>query len=221
MTEYKVVEIFLSINGEGPKAGELAVFVRLQGCNLSCSYCDTAWANEEHAPCRCMTVPAIVREVCRFGVKNVTLTGGEPLLQPEVKELLLALTRAEMEVEIETNGSVSLKPFAGLSENISFTMDYKLPGSGMEQAMDRNNFKVLTERDAVKFVVSDRQDLLRALAVAKEDLSQSGCQIFLSPVFGKIQPDEIVAFMKEEQFTRARLQLQLHKLIWDPEQRGV
>lgn len=219
--EYKVVEIFQSINGEGMKAGELAVFVRMQGCNLSCKYCDTAWANDANADFQKMTENEIVAQVQKNQVKNVTLTGGEPLLQPGIEELLLALTKAGFAVEIETNGSISIKEYKSLSSGISFTMDYKLAGSGMEDKMNTENFAFLTAKDTVKFVVSDRKDLERAYNISREYLSEGQCHILLSPVFGKIELEEIVEFMKEHHWTEARMQIQMHKVIWDPQKRGV
>ena len=124
--EYKVVEKFVSINGEGQCAGELAVFVRFQGCNLNCSYCDTSWANEKDAPYQVMTEEEICTWIQQQNVTNVTLTGGEPLLQPGIDVLLKCLSRENLRIEIETNGSVGLDGFVGIGENIRFTMDYKL-----------------------------------------------------------------------------------------------
>lgn len=219
--EYKVVEIFQSINGEGMKAGELSVFVRMQGCNLCCDYCDTSWANDLNAAYHYMSAQDIIQVIRKERVNNVTLTGGEPLLQPYIGDLLSGLTNAGFAVEIETNGSVSLRAFVGLSPQISFTMDYKLAGSKMEQKMDVSNFSLLTYKDTVKFVVSDREDLIRAYKVTQKYLTEGQCNILLSPVYGKIEPEEIVDFMKEMHWTGARLQLQMHKVIWDPQKRGV
>jgi len=219
--KYKVAEIFQSINGEGMKAGELAVFLRFQGCNLCCRYCDTAWANTEDAEYREMDEEEILDEVKKYKVKNVTVTGGEPLLRQGMRLLLTKLTKAGFLVEIETNGSVSLQEFAGISPNISFTMDYKLGGSGMEDKMDTDNFSLLTKQDTVKFVVSDYRDLERAYDVSVKFLSGGKCSLLISPVFGEIKPEEIVEFMKEHHWTDARMQLQMHKIIWNPEKRGV
>ena len=217
---YRVAEIFLSINGEGPRAGELAAFVRLAGCNLACRWCDTRWACTEDAPAEELTEEQILETIAEYHVKNVTLTGGEPLLAPHAADLLHALSRAGFRVEIETNGSVGLALFCDI-DRVSFTMDYKLPGSGMEDAMLPENFRLLGPEDSVKFVVSSRGDLLRAWEVSEEYLTDSPAQIFLSPVFGEIEPAEIVDFLKEKCWTRARLQIQLHKVIWDPAARGV
>ena len=169
MATYKVVEKFISINGEGTKAGQLAVFIRFAGCNLNCSYCDTAWANKEDVPVTEMTEFEIYDYIKNTGVKNVTLTGGEPLLRDDVDKLLKLLSSDKsIKVEIETNGSIDLYDYRQISDNISFTVDYKLPSSCMEHLMEMENSEELEERDTVKFVVSDNNDLLRAKEIIDE-----------------------------------------------------
>lgn len=221
MKRFKVVEIFQSINGEGTRAGQLAVFVRFQGCNLSCSFCDTAWANKEDAAFTWMTETEIYERIKQTGIKNVTLTGGEPLLQEGILSLLELLTGDEtLSVEIETNGSVFLEPFTKLGNRPIFTMDYKLPGSGMEERMCIDNFSLLAPQDTVKFVAG-QSDLLRIKEVLELYSLIGKCHIYLSPVFGEIEPVEIVEFLLENRYNEVNLQLQLHKIIWDPEERGV
>ena len=217
----KVAERFISINGEGQRAGELAVFLRFAGCNLSCTYCDTAWAN---AP-DCMFTEYSAQENYAFvrqsGIRNVTLTGGEPLLAEGIDELLeLLLSDGYLRVEIETNGSVLLDDFCG-SRRPAFTVDYKLPGSGMEACMRTENFQYLRPQDTVKFVAGSREDLKRARAVIDEYSLCDVCCVYLSPVYGRIEPAEMVSFMREYAMNDVRLQLQMHKAIWDPSQRGV
>lgn len=221
MNRLAVVEKFVSINGEGTHAGELAVFLRFRGCNLNCGFCDTKWANAADAPATEESAEELVEYVRQTGVQNVTLTGGEPLLQPHIGELITALGALGYRVEIETNGSVALEPFAALAFRPCFTMDYKLPDSGMESAMKPENFDLLRSRDAVKFVVGSRSDLNRALEVIRQYTLTAKCTVFFSPVFGAIEPVEIVEFLEEHKLNRVRLQLQLHKLIWDPQKRGV
>ena len=228
MSIYKVAEIFTSINGEGMHAGELAVFVRFCGCNLRCLYCDTRWANEKDSPGTLMTEVDILQLLKREQIRRVTLTGGEPLLQLQIGQLLILLQRESFLVEIETNGSVDLSPFARLREGcvpverrIQFTMDYKLAGSGMEEEMKTENFALLGHQDTVKFVVSDESDLQRAYEISEKFGLNGRCHIILSPVFGKIDPEQIVNYMKDKKWNDARMQLQLHKLIWDPDKRGV
>lgn len=222
MATYKVVEKFISINGEGTKAGQLAVFIRFAGCNLNCSYCDTAWANKENVPVTEMTEFEIYDYIKNTGVKNVTLTGGEPLLRDDVDKLLKLLSSDKsIKVEIETNGSIDLYDYRQISDNISFTVDYKLPSSCMEHLMEMENFEELEERDTVKFVVSDNNDLLRAKEIIDEYKLTGQCSVYLSPVFGKIDPQEIVDFMIRNHLNGVNLQLQLHKIIWDPDKKGV
>ncbi len=220
--KYKVAEIFTSINGEGQRAGELAVFVRFTGCNLQCSYCDTAWANTKAAPYHYMTETEIAEYVRRAGVRNVTLTGGEPLLQTELHELLKELAGLpQLRTEIETNGSVDIKPYLSETVRPAFTLDYKLPGSGMEAFMNTNNYQYLQPEDTVKFVVSDEKDMQRAETIIRQFDLSGKCGVYFSPVFGRIAPETIVTYMIEHQLNQVRIQLQLHKFIWDPEKRGV
>lgn len=228
MAEFHVVEQFTSINGEGIKAGQLAVFVRFAGCNLNCSYCDTSWANQKDTNYQIMNEQEILNEILKTGVSNVTLTGGEPLLEDQMEFLLeILLSVPELSIEIETNGSVALEEFQKIAERkkawdrLSFTMDYKLPGSGMETRMCLENYKILQKKDTVKFVCSDRKDLERAEQIIREYQLIERCHVYLSPVFGKIDPAEMVLFMKERNLNKVNLQLQLHKFIWNPEQRGV
>lgn len=219
---YKVAEIFSSINGEGRLAGELAVFVRFCGCNLSCSYCDTAWANEKDAAFTPMTEQEIYAAIKETGIRNVTLTGGEPLMQPDIDALLTLLAADEtLHVEIETNGSVPIAPYAEMKNRPSMTLDYKLPGSGMERAMHPDNYRQVQSIDTVKFVCGSEGDLTRALEIITEYHLTEKCAVYFSPVFGAITPDKIVDFLKEHHLNGVKLQLQLHKLIWDPQKRGV
>lgn len=214
---YRLAEHFVSINGEGQKAGELAHFFRFTGCNLRCSYCDTMWANAQDAPYTACSLAELVRLAREAGVHNITLTGGEPLLQKDIRELIEALCHASFAVEIETNGAVALHPF--LDTGASFTMDYKLPSSGMEAAMCLENFPLLRTTDTLKFVCGSQADLVRAKEIL--DRYHPVCKVYFSPVFGQIDPKDMVKFMKEHRMNDVRLQLQLHKYIWDPSEKGV
>lgn len=217
----KVAETFISINGEGPRAGELAVFVRFQGCNLACSYCDTAWANVPDCPCKEMSPEEVEDYVRRSGVRNVTLTGGEPLLQQDMPELLERLAGIpSLQAEVETNGAVDIAPFCGKCRP-AFTLDYKLPGSRMEEHMILSNYRLLQPQDTVKFVSAGREDLERARQVIKEYDLTSRCHVYISPVFGQIEPEQIVEYMTEHRMNGVRVQIQMHKVIWDPDRRGV
>ena len=218
----RVAEKFISINGEGVRAGELAVFVRFQGCNLRCHYCDTKWALVQDCPYEEMSPEQIHAYTKNTGIKNVTLTGGEPLLQKDMDRLLaILLADEDLRVEIETNGAVDLKKFCACPGRPVFTMDYKLPSSGCEDRMVAANFNILNAEDTVKFVSGSVQDLERAAEIIEEHGLLDRCYVYFSPVFGKIEPVRIVDFMMEKKLNKARIQIQMHKVIWDPNERGV
>lgn len=218
---FKVVEMFESINGEGYKAGQLAYFVRFQGCNMNCVYCDTKWANKKDALYQLMSAQDIVSKVNEAHIKNVTLTGGEPMLQEEIEELIRLLYENGHEVEIETNGSIDISSYDHCDYRPSFTLDYKCPDSGMEKFVDVMNYDHIQEKDTIKFVCSSRIDLKKAYEIIEKYALNKKAHVYLSPVFGKIDPQEMVAFMLEKNMNDVNLQLQMHKFIWDPEERGV
>ena len=222
MATYSVVEKFVSINGEGTKAGQLAVFVRFAGCNLDCNYCDTKWANKHDVKFDTLTEFEIYDYIKSTGVTNVTLTGGEPLLRDNIENLLRILSSDKsLYVEIETNGSIDLMPYRDISENVSFTLDYKLPGSGMEKYMNLDNYEDLRSKDTVKFVVSHKEDLDKARKIIEEHKLTEKCSVYFSPVFGRIEPVDIVNYMIEHKMNKVNMQLQMHKIIWDPEMKAV
>ena len=218
---FPVAEKFVSINGESIRAGELAVFIRFRGCNLACSYCDTMWANQSDCNVEMLTEEEISRYVINSRVKNVTLTGGEPLLQCGISSLIKPLMENGNSVEIETNGSISVKELANSTYRPFFTLDYKLPSSGMEQYMLTDNYHYLCENDAVKFVCGSIEDLVRSKEIITQFSLTEKCRVYLSPVFGKIDPADMVGFMINNGMNNVRLQLQLHKFIWDPNKKGV
>ncbi|MCH4187237.1 MAG: radical SAM protein [Megasphaera sp.] len=204
-----VNEIFDSIDGEGKRTGELATFIRLTGCNLRCAYCDTTYAfHEGHE----MSVHDIAEKVT---YQRVTVTGGEPLCQ-DIHGLLQTLEGHD--INIETNGSIDITPYMKY-DHVFFTIDYKCSSSGMSQAMLKENFTRLRQRDVLKFVVGSTADLQEAKHLTEK--LQPHCAIYVSPVFGAIRPAQIVDFMKEYAMINWKIQVQLHKVIWDPEARGV
>lgn len=227
MKEFRVAEKFVSINGEGRYAGELAVFIRFAGCNLSCVYCDTAWAIPEDCPHTLMSGEEIIEYVNSSGVRRVTLTGGEPLLQEGLADLVAELIASGHLIEIETNGAVDITPMKNLADELTLTdelvitLDYKCPGSGMEGFMLMENYELLRPYDVVKFVVSDRDDLDRAKDIISEYGLTDKCGVYLSAVFDKITPEEIVEYMKLNKMNKVVHQLQQHKYIWSPDARGV
>lgn len=225
MAQFRVVEQFVSINGEGRRAGQLALFIRFAGCNLQCEYCDTKWANEPDVAYETYTTDQLVEAILDSGVYNITLTGGEPLLQTGMKELLEQLRQhRNIRIEIETNGSMDIMPYSSLdaNDNVTFTLDYKTAVSGMEDRMCLSNYANMRSIDTVKFVVGSRQDLEQARQIIEQyDLVARGCGIYLSPCFGKIEPADMVDYIVEHKMNGVNVQLQLHKFIWDPDKRGV
>lgn len=215
-----VAEKFVSINGESRRAGQLAVFIRFKGCNLSCSYCDTLWANSEDCPAEDMTPYEIYAYIHSTGVKNVTLTGGEPLLQKDIAKLLdILCSDRSLYVEIETNGSADISPF--VKYDVSMTMDYKCPSSGMSDKMLMSNYNYIGRKDTVKFVCGNTQDLEKALEIINKYTLTARCGVYISPVFGQIEPRYIVDFMIKNNMNGVNLQMQLHKFIWEPDRKGV
>ena len=237
----KVVEIFNSIDGEGKRAGELTTFIRLYGCNLNCSYCDSQYACTEENNYTEMSIDEILEECSKYKTLNVTVTGGEPLIHKDITWLLAALTENHYDVNVETNGSVSLDKYFNMNgdspktikekyENVWFTVDYKCPSSNMTELMFGDNFRNKYRNVIYKFVVGSMADLNTAYNVIKDSLLNGGpkwkgLQIYLSPVFGKIEPKQIVEYMqKQGMYFRGvpiKVQLQLHKFIWDPDKKGV
>jgi len=228
LSQFHVTERFVSINGEARRAGELSCFIRLAGCNLRCNYCDTRWSCEPGVESELLSAEELHTWVRDCGIKNVTLTGGEPLLAPGIEELLRELGEdGTLRIEVETNGAVPLKPLIDIPGNISYTMDLKCPGSGMAEHMCWENYELLRPQDTVKCVVSDRKDLdwvrekLGERNLIGDAIRKNHVAVYISPVFGRIRPLEIVDYMKEHRMNDVRLQLQLHKFIWDPGKKGV
>lgn len=220
----KVVEIFHSIEGEGLRAGLPATFIRLYGCNLNCSYCDSRYACEGDE-FEEMTIVDIVKEVQQIGCPNVTITGGEPLIHHGIEELVSILSCNQFQVNIETNGSGSLKDFSDRIGSFHvtpyfFTMDWKCLSSNMSSKMLEENIYQLSHKDVLKFVVGCKEDLIQMKQFIKSHTITTN-NIYVSPVFGKIEPSEIVEFIKSEKLWDVRLQLQIHKFVWPAAKRGV
>lgn len=213
---YRIAEKFISINGEGQKAGTLAVFIRFTGCNLDCSYCDTKWANKDDCVYEELNENEIDTYIENSGIQNITITGGEPLMQEGIKDLLVKLSEnQERRIEIETNGSKDISFInKELGKNISITMDYKLPSSEMEGTMLLDNLELLDIKDTLKFVAGDLLDLEKTLHIIKKYKLLDKTNIYISPVYGKIELDDIVNWMKDNKLNNVTLQLQLHKIIW-------
>lgn len=214
----KVVEIFESIDGEGIRAGYPVTFIRLFGCNLNCSYCDSRYACEgtEYEE---MCIKKILSKVKKLGHKRITLIGGESLIHIDVGELIRNLDGGGYEVNIETDGAVFIKDY--LQSNHIITLDYKCPSSKMESKMILDNLHLLRKKDVLKFVVGSKEDLQRAKQIIDSYSMQGRCSIYFSPVFNSITAEEIVQFILRNHLDEVRVQLQLHKYIWDPQMKGV
>lgn len=236
-----IVEIFTSISGEGISNGEIVSFVRVAGCNLRCSYCDTQYSYEEQSISNQYLLPTeVVDKLNKLGCNDIICTGGEPLEACKTKRYLpIYLSTKGFNVRIETNGSCHLYTqeevlsFTGVTKlnSLNYTLDIKSPSSGMK---DKNifldNFKRLKSKDEIKFVVGTDEDISYAMDTIKSYrniLSQNGVIINFSPIFNKIDPVKIVEFLKQESKyfhknnLKVRLSLQIHKYIWPPEERGV
>lgn len=215
----RIVEKFVSINGEGMRSGQPTVFIRLAGCNLRCSYCDTRYSYGEGGEIASESVSELVSYVLGTGLTNVTITGGEPLLQDGAVDLIRELRGRNLNVEVETNGSVDVRP--AKRAGASITLDCKSPSSGMAGHMLADNYAAIDLRDCVKFVCGSKEDLDAAKAVIDEHCLLGRTNVILSPVFGAIELREIAEFITENKMSDARMQLQIHKIIWNPEERGV
>lgn len=215
----KVVEIFESIDGEGIRVGFPVTFIRLFGCNLRCSYCDSRYACEGTGYTE-WSIEGILKQVESYGHKRVTLTGGEPLIHKDVNVLINSLIKSGYEVNIETDGAVNISNLK-ISDNIIITLDYKCPSSLMEDKMVLSNFDYLRPKDVLKFVVGNKDDLLKAEYIINKYDLQRKCNIYFSPVFDKIESVQIVEFILKHHLEDVRIQLQLHKFIWEPNKRGV
>lgn len=214
-----IVEIFSSIDGEGLRAGELATFIRVSGCNLRCNYCDTKYALEKDTGTH-MSIEEILKKVEEFKVKNITITGGEPLIHKDIDKLIDLLLEKGYKINIETNGSVPIDKYIG---KCLITMDYKCSSSLMKKKMILENLEKLTKNDVLKFVIRT-QDFTDIEKILTE--YNLNCYIYISPVFNEINLEEIVNFMKKcnlkgIDMSKVRLQLQLHKIIWSPDAIGV
>lgn len=222
-----ISEIFKSIDGESKRAGELAIFIRSVGCNLRCSYCDSKYTWEIDSTAEEMSVQTILKKCNKLNCKNITFTGGEPLIQKDADELIDKLSQLNYNVGIETDGAVDFTTrdwFINNDKNVWLCVDYKCPSSDMNSKMiGLDKFAQLRDRDVVKFVVGSNEDLECALQVIQHLRSKDcRCYFYLSPVFGKIKPVKIVQFMMKHNLqNKIRFQLQLHKFVWDPQQRGV
>lgn len=210
----EIAEIFRSIQGESTRAGLPCAFIRLAGCNLSCRYCDTPQARDRGEQ---MTIGQVLESIDRFPNRLVEITGGEPLLQEGVHDLIAALLDQGREVLLETNGSV---PIEIVDPRVVKIVDMKCPGSGMTAHMCMENLSALRETDEVKFVVADEADYLWSRELIEEHGIAGRAAILLSPVHGVLESAALAAWMLRDSL-EARFQIQLHKAIWGDGPEGL
>lgn len=210
----RINEIYASIQGESSHAGLPCAFVRLTGCHLRCTYCDSEYAFYAG---NWMTVNDVIARVAEFGLPLVEITGGEPLLQPACRQLAQALLDAGYTVLCETSGSL---PIDRLPAGVIKIMDLKCPSSGEVERNDWANIPKLQPHDEIKFVVGDREDFDWAVGVIAQYGLADRCVLLMAPVFGEIEPRQLAEWIMKQRLP-VRFQLQMHKFIWDPAAMGV
>ncbi|WAH38707.1 7-carboxy-7-deazaguanine synthase QueE [Alicyclobacillus dauci] len=224
-----MVEIFETVEGEGTQAGFPTVFVRVFHCNLRCTWCDTPYSYAPYKPEFEATIQEIRNRVEQFGWQNVCLTGGEPLIHRHKSQLLIEeIARIDhvRDIHIETNGAIDVRPFAELrseqqllADKVRFIVDYKLPASGETDKMIHEHLNVLSPRDELKFVIATDEDF--DLAVDVIGRYKPAATLLFSPVWETMPPNRLVEKMLKSGLKQVKLNLQIHKVIWDPNARGV
>lgn len=209
-----ITEIFHSIQGESTHAGRPCVFIRLTGCPLRCTWCDTAYAFYGG---RDLSQDDVMAQVRAFGCKLVEVTGGEPLSQSAVLPLLIRLCDEGFEVLLETSGAIDT---AGVDRRVHVVLDVKCPASGMAERMYWPNLDRLGSGDEVKFVIKNRGDYEWAREVVRSRNLAARCAVLMSPVFGEMDARQLAEWVLVDRLP-VRFQLQMHKHIWAPEMRGV
>jgi 7-carboxy-7-deazaguanine synthase len=202
----KVNAIFYSLQGEGILSGLPTVFIRLTGCNLRCQFCDTKYAYFEGEE---LSIDEIIRQVKRYRSRNVCLTGGEPLLQEKIYDLLNELEKLHYKTIIETNGSKNINDLL-TRFNLSISLDIKCPSSGMQNQMLKGNISKLREIDQLKFVVQSKEDYQYGIVMLQK--YRPVCTVYFQPVWG-FNPKQVAQWLLDDGI-EARLGLQLHKIIW-------
>jgi 7-carboxy-7-deazaguanine synthase len=219
-----MVEIYETIEGEGMRAGFATVFVRVFGCNLRCSWCDTPYSYAPSKAERSMSIEQIVAEASQFRARHVCLTGGEPLMYGEKSlQLVQALAGVEQfsDIHIETNGAIDLQPFIEAIDNtkVRFIMDYKLHDSNETAQMFVTNLSLLRATDELKFVIASDRDFQQAVDVLKRYPTRATA--LFSPVWETMPPQRLAELILSEGLVQVRMSLQMHKLIWEAGRRGV
>ncbi len=207
----QVTEIFFSLQGESLTVGLPTIFIRLTGCPLRCSYCDSDYAFSGGEK---LTVEQILKQVFPYKTKHITVTGGEPLAQRGCLQLLTKLSDLGYQVALETSGALSLD---GVDSRVSIVMDIKTPGSGEESRNLYENLERLKAGDQIKFVISDRGDYEWSKGVASRDNLLTKFEVIFSPNTQQLKPIELAQWILDDQLI-VRLQLQLHKILWGDKQ---
>ncbi len=210
----RITEIFHSIQGESSYAGQPCVFVRLTGCPLRCTWCDSEYTFSGGTE---MTLEEVLAKVKAFGCSLVEVTGGEPLHQPEAFVLIARLCDEEYTVLVETSGALDIAP---VDKRAHVILDVKCPGSGMLDRMRWENLALLAGKDEAKFVIKDRADYEWAREILKSCNLAERCTVLFSPVFGELEPRQLAEWVLADRLP-VRFQLQLHKYVWAPDMRGV
>ena len=210
----KINEIYYSVQGESTHAGRPCIFIRLTYCNLRCTYCDTEYAFYEGKD---MEISEIINEIQQWDCNLVEVTGGEPLFQEECIDLLNDLVNSSYEIMLETGGSLSI---SDVPKEIIKIVDFKCPSSGMEKKNLWSIVDDLQPHDEVKFVIGNREDFDWAKNRIKEYSLDKICTLLFSPTFGEIDPQQIVEGILAQNLP-VRIQMQMHKMIWSPEEKGV
>lgn len=210
-----LIELFASVQGETSFTGQMTTFIRLARCNLRCTWCDTTYSFGRGVA---HTLDSIIEKVQGWGCRYVCITGGEPLLQPDVHLLMKQLCDLGYIVSLETSGSLITHE---VDERVHVILDVKCPGSGMSEKNLLSNLNLLKEQDEVKFVICDRNDFDFAHEICKEyNLFKRSKEVLFSPVFNQLDTKDLVNWILQEKLP-CRLNLQIHKFIWTPDTKGV
>ena len=207
MTQLKVFEIFYSLQGESSRVGLPTIFIRLSGCPMRCHYCDTAYAFQGGSM---MGMDDIMSSIKKYDTRYVTVTGGEPLAQKEVLNLLKTLADSDYEVSLETGGGLSIKE---VDPRVKIILDIKTPESGEEKKNHWENLEVIHSKDEIKFVLCSREDYDWAKQILDQYQLTEKCEILFSPVYQKLNATDLADWILKDQL-HVRMQIQLHKLLW-------
>ena len=205
-----ITEIFLSLQGESRSVGWPTTFIRLTGCPLRCHYCDTEYAFQGGER---ITIDTVLQQVANNGVRHVTVTGGEPLVQKEVYPLMKQLCDAGYKVSVETGGMVDISEVDSRVERV---VDLKTPASGEVEQNHWDNLNLLTKQDQLKVVIQGRADYEWFLPILKQHQLDQRCEVLLSPVQGVLEPSLLAEWILQDKLN-VRFQLQLHKILWGNE----